>query len=92
MDLRRLVGLGQESPDSTGLGPDFPGSAGDRERGKFRPSVQPRLTTVAVVSDSGQAIEKTTNEQLEEVIRQLTLLRHALVLGGIAEDIDDTIH
>ena len=28
---------------------------------------------------------------LEEVVRQLTLLRHSLVLGGIAEDIDDTI-
>lgn len=36
--------------------PDFPGSAGDRELGKFRPSAEPRLTTVAVVNDDGTPI------------------------------------
>lgn len=51
-----------------GAGPDFPGSSGDRERGKFRPSDTPRLTTLAVVGDDGQPIIRTTDELLAEIL------------------------
>lgn len=54
--------------ESTGLGPDFPGSAGDRERGKFRPSATPRLTQVAVTADDGRPVTRTTDEILEELL------------------------
>ena len=53
---------------STGGGPDFPGSAGDREKGKFRPSGTPRLTQVAVTGDDGQPVVRTTDELLEELL------------------------
>ena len=43
--------------DTVGDGaPDFPGSSGDRERGKFRPSKTPKLTQVSVVNDDGTVI------------------------------------
>ena len=54
--------------DTTGAGPDFPGSSGDRERGKFRPSATPRLTTVAIASDDGSPVAKTTDELLGELL------------------------
>ena len=54
--------------DSTGLGADLPGSSGDRERGKFRPSATPRLTQVAVTGDDGKAITLTTNQILLEIL------------------------
>ncbi len=90
---RALVGLDGPNAfkDSTGLGPDFPGSAGDRERGKFRASAHPRLTQIAVVGDEGNPIAQDTNALLMEVVHELTLLRHALVLGGLAADIDEPI-
>ena len=53
---------------STGSGPDFPGSSGDRERGKFRPSATPRLTDVAVVGDDGLPIARTTDQLLAELL------------------------
>ena len=58
----------QSRMESTGSGPDFPGSSGDRERGKFRPSATPRLTTQAVVDDAGQPIARTIEQILEETL------------------------
>ena len=54
--------------ESTGGGPDFPGSAGDREKGKFRPSGTPRLTTVAVAGDDGRPVTMTTDQVLGEIL------------------------
>jgi len=71
--------------------PDFPSSAGDRERGKFRPSATPRQTLVAVSDDEGQPIGRSTEQILEELVYEVRLLRHALVLQGLAADIDDTM-
>ena len=65
---------------STGAGPDFPGSAGDRERGKFRPSGVPRRTTVAIVGDDGKPITRTTNELLEELLLWQKAMTLAMVL------------
>lgn len=73
------------------LGPNFPGSSGDRERGKFRPSAYERLTTIAVVDDDGNPLEIGIAESLQEVVYELRLLRHALVLGGLAADIDEPL-
>ena len=54
--------------ESTGAGPDFPGSAGDRERGKFRPSATPRLTQIAVVGDDGKPVALTTEQLLADLV------------------------
>lgn len=62
--------------DSTGLGPDFPGSSGDREKGKFRPSAIPRLTQVAVTGDDGKPVALTTEQLLAEIL----LWQKAMVL------------
>ena len=64
---------------STGGGPDFHGSSGDRERGKFRPSKTPRLTTVAVAGDDGRAIVRTTDELLADIL----LWQKAMVIAQI---------
>jgi len=87
-DPRKVAGLTGPYPDSTGLGPDFPGSAGDRERGKFRPSTHPRLTTVAVATDEGEPIGRGTDQLLEELLLEVRLLRYALVMQGIAADVE----
>mgnify|MGYP001594453723 CR=1 FL=1 len=64
--------------DSTGTGnPDFPGSSGSREQGKFRPSATPRLTQVAVVGDDGKPIAMG----LEEVMSEVLLYQKAILLG-----------
>lgn len=60
-----------------GSGPDFPGSSGDRERGKFRPSATPRLVTVAVTGDDGAPIARTVEQLLTEMI----LYQKALLLA-----------
>lgn len=84
---RKLLGFGGGlTTETTGLGPDWPSSAGDRERGKFRPSRHPRLTTVAVTMED-EEVTKDTNELLEEVIFEIRLLRQALALEGFAADI-----
>lgn len=90
-DWRRVIGLGRKEAESTGLGPDFPGSAGDRERGKFRPSSHPRLTQIAVTTDDGQPIATGTDEILRELVYEVRLLRHALVLQGLAADMEEVI-
>jgi len=66
-----------DSTTAVGLGPDFPGSSGDRERGKFRRSRTARLTTVAVVADDGTPIAMTTDELLQELL----LWQKAMVVG-----------
>lgn len=91
MNWRRLVGLEGQIADSTGLGPDFPGQAGDRERGKFRESGHPRLTTVAVVDDDGLPVAIGTNDLLMELILEVKLLRSGLVMEGLAADIDEPL-
>ena len=88
---RQVVGFPPKYEDSTGLGPDFPGSAGDRERGKFRPSIFPRLTTVAISTDEGEPIGKSQSQLLEELVFEMRLLRHALVLQGMAADLEEKI-
>lgn len=64
--------------DTTGAGPDFPGSSGDRERGRFRPSATPRLTQVAVTGDDGQPVVLTTNQILLEILAVQKALLMAL--------------
>lgn len=85
--LKAILGVIPFIGDETG----FPSSAGERERGKFRPSNLNRSTTVAVVADDGGPIPKTTNELLEELVYETKLLRHALVLGGLAADLDEPL-
>lgn len=48
-----------------------------------------RSTYVTVVSEDGRPVERTTNEILEELLLETKLLRHALVLQGIMEDIEE---
>jgi hypothetical protein len=67
----------QSRVESTGGGPDFPGPAGDRERGKFRPSGTPRLTSVAVAADDGRPVARTTDQILEDIL----LYQRAILLG-----------
>lgn len=79
--------------DSTGLGPDFPGSAGDRERGKFRPSATPRLTQVAVTGDDGQPVAKTTDQLLAELLLwQKATLVTLMTLMSETLTIDDVLN
>lgn len=78
--------------ESTGSGPDFPGSSGDREKGKFRPSVRPRLTVVGVSRDDGKPVAKTTDELLAELLlwQKATVLALALQLDvSVADLIND---
>ena len=93
MDWRKLVGLlgPRAYRQSTDLGPDFPASAGDRERSRFRESVYPRLTTVAVVNDDGSPINTLLGTQLDELIREVKLLRSSLVATGVAVQLDDPL-
>ena len=76
-DWQKIIGLKGPSAygDSTGLGPDFPSSAGDRERGKFRPSMYPRLTTVAISDDEGNPISMTSEDLLAEILLELKAIR-----------------
>ena len=89
---RRLIGLELDNTSgSTGLGPDFPGHAGDREKGRFREGPQPRLTAVAVVDNEGQAVGFGVEQKLDVLIEEIRLLRHALVLTGLAAEIEEPI-
>lgn len=69
---------------TVGSGPDFPGSSGDRERGKFRPSATPRLTAVAVTGDRGEPIAATVEQLLAEMIlyQKAILLALSLTAEG----------
>lgn len=63
----------------TGAGPDFPGSSGDRERGKFRPSATPGLDVIAVTTDDGQPIAGSTNQVLNDVLLYQRAILQALM-------------
>ena len=69
----------QEITESTSSGPDFPGSAGDREKGRFRPSAIPRRTTVAVSGDDSRPIALTTDQLLAEILLTQRAILVALV-------------
>ncbi len=85
--LKRLIANVGPEPKH----PDWPDSAGARERGKFRPSVTRTQTVVAVSDDEGQPVGGSTVALLEEMVYEMKLLRHALVLGGLAADIDEPL-
>ena len=69
----------QEMTSDTESGPNFPGSSGDRERGRFRPSVTPRRTTVAVAGDDGEALTRNT----DALLRELLLWQKAALIGFV---------
>ena len=87
-ERRILAGLTNDA-DSTGNGPDFPSSAGDRERGKFRRGPEARLTAVAVVDNDGNEIGSALFPSFDELIEEIRKLRFALMLQGTAADLDD---
>ena len=83
----------ESQASANGQTPDFPGDAGDRERGKFRPSGTPRLTQIAVTNDDGTQIGSALFPSFEELLDEIRLLRLALELQGVAakvsiEDLD----
>ena len=92
LDWKQLIGLrgpaGKGDDGSTGLGPDYPESAGDREKGKFRPSAYPRLTQVAVVNDDGTQIGTALFPSFDDLKLEIRKLRLALMRTGYAADID----
>lgn len=84
----------ESTTDTVGDGsPDFPGSSGDRERGKFRPSATPKLTTIAVVGDDGQPFVRTTEQLLEELLlyQKATLLALSLLADGASFSVEDVL-
>ncbi len=84
----------EERTESTGAGPDFPDSAGDRERGKFRPSSIPRRTTLAVAGDDGKPVTLT----LQQIMAEMLLWQKAIVLAlvwsseGEGFSVDDVLN
>ena|SRR3990167_8383762 len=91
VDWKKLIGLKGPDPTagSTGLGPDWPESAGDREKGKFRPSQYPRLVQVAVVNDNGTQIGSALVPSNEEMAYWLKAMYAGLISRGIADDVTD---
>lgn len=77
MTTKRPYQFPEELIESTGGGPDFPGSSGDRERGKFRPGEIPRKTTVAVVADDGRPVVRS----VAEVLSDMLLYQKAILLA-----------
>ena len=82
--MTQLTGWPHDNPfpeslhePSPGAGPDFPGSAGGREQGKFRPSATRLLTTIAVTGDDGLPLGRTTDDRLDA----LEVYLRAIVLG-----------
>ena len=92
-DWKKLVGLYgpafRSNEGTTALGPDFPESAGDREKAKFRPSEFPRLVTVAVVNDDGTPVGTALVPDFSELADEIRRLRYALQLNGLAADLGD---
>ena len=76
-----------------GAGPDFPDSSGGREQGKFRPSVTPKLTTVAVVGDDGMPLARSTEQLLEDLLtyQKATLLALSLLAEGASFTVGDVL-
>lgn len=92
LNWRRLF-LGQRdgspelsAPTTGPAGPHFPESAGDRERGKFRPSKYPRGTMVAVCDDDGAPIGARTEEVLSDI--SATLKDISATLSAIRADLE----
>lgn len=83
----------EELIESTGAGPDFPGSSGDREKGKFRPSAIPRRTTVAVVGDDGKPVTRTAVDLLGEILEYQKAILVALMFLNEGESFlpEDTL-
>lgn len=83
----------EETTESTGAGPDFPGSSGDRERGRFRPSATPRRTTVAVVGDDGRPIARTTDELLADLLlwQKATVVALSWISAQETFSVDDVL-
>ena len=69
--------------------PDFPGSSGGREQGKFRPSSTPKLTQVAVVNDDGTQIGTALVPSSEEIAFWIRAMYAGMVLKGMADDVTD---
>src|SRR3990167_1483227 len=70
----------ESEQDSSGLGPDFPASPGDREKGRFRPSNRPRLTKVAVANDDGSDVAAAVLSVEEETLLELKAIRIGIQL------------
>ena len=66
-------------PESYEVTPDggthFPSSAGDRERGKFRPGTRQLTTRVAVSNDDGSDIGVSALSVEEETLLELKAIR-----------------
>lgn len=84
MNWKKIIGLDTSGRDvstwSTALGPDFPESAGDREKGKFRESAYPRLTQIAVTNDDGTPIGAGVLSTEEETLLELKAIRIGIQL------------
>ena len=83
INWQKLIGFSRPYPGdvgSTGMGPDWPDSAGDRERGKFRESAYPRLTTVAVANDDGSSVGAAVASLEEETLLELKAIRIGIQL------------
>lgn len=71
---------------STGHGPDFPSSAGDRELGKFRDAIVPRLTRIAVKVEGDDGLSLMDLMALlvdtqQQMAREIRLLRMGLAFA-----------
>ena len=88
VDWKKIIGLKRPFPPgdmgSTGMGPDWPDNAGDRERGKFRESAYPRLTQVAVTNDDGSQIGANSTASNAEMLLYLRAI--ALGLSILTEE------
>ena len=89
-EQERKVLLGVVSEPVTNEHTEFPSSAGDRERRKFRRSETPGLVTVAVVDDNGKPIGTALVPDLNAVIKAIDNLRLALTMQGAAADLSDS--
>ena len=69
--------------------PDFPGSSGGREQGKFRPAKIPKLTKVAVCNDDGSVLGYAMVPYLEEIGYWIRALYAGMIAAGTAEDVTD---
>ena len=77
----------QTTKDTVGdNAPDFPGSSGGREQGKFRPSSTPKLTTVAVVGDDGRPIGYSDLGVLQDLLVYQRAILQALAWSAAGEE------
>ena len=67
----------------------MPGSAGEREMRKFRPSLAYyRGTALAVMGDGGQPLMSESEALLGELLYETRMLRLGMILAGTCEDVD----